>query len=377
MSEPLNCSPVPHSLSEKLRACSFLCAALLIFTHTSTLFALHPGLTPAVAWIETVTAWEFCPVIVPIFFSISGFLLATHWKGTLREGYPVILKKRARSLLLPYFLWSVLFALTVFPYNTLGNYLAHRELTSGTYLTEPLVSAGNLFRFFGLDLFTYPFDIPLWFIRNLLLLIACSPLLIPVMRKKAAGWILLAVFSVLFLFHAWTPMPWYRFFEIGFSLSGLLFFSLGLKLAFHPIEWNCRKITLAALFIVTLLLAVWGTSLRLRGGLNQWPDYLTGKLVWITGLPLFWLAFDLIPASWKTRLAANGQYAFFLYAAHIGVLRCLFGFRIEQKLLPYLGGSFLLLHLIRFAVTLGATLAAAKLAQRFLPSVYRLFTGGR
>ncbi len=95
---------------------------------------------------------------VPTFFVISGFLLFSNF--TLKN-YPKMLLQKVLSLVIPYFVWSVLafiFMQIIYP-------LLRGEMIQITFNSAAIdILLAN----------SYPH---LWFIRPLLLFFVCSPLL--------------------------------------------------------------------------------------------------------------------------------------------------------------------------------------------------------
>ncbi len=367
---------ISPDLSVKLRRMSFFCAALIVLLHASTLNTPHRGTSPFTFWIETILSREFCSVAVPMFFMISGFLLGRHSMTSIKD-YPVILKKRAFSLLLPYVLWCSIYAVTQIPFTMAGNYFAHRPLTMNTVLTEPVLSPGNLFRIYGGDLSGFPADGPLWYVRNLFLLILCTPLLVPVMKKAKTGFCVLVFLALAFTLHDYIPAAYWQFFETGFSFRGLLFFCLGLWFAFHPMPFRPRLPGVLLLWGIWAVLILIGTAQLQAGAERHLGSLLVQKCIVFAGLPAIWAGSDYCPP--LRRLAGHSivRYSFFLFAVHYGILGILFCYKAEVLILPVLGGSLLALYFLRFGIVLALSLLAAKLCDRFFPSVYKLLAGGR
>lgn len=88
---------------------------------------------------------QIANLAVPCFYIISAYLLM--YKN---DGYTTMLKKKIRSLLLPYLIWNILAAIYI-------------KLTQGN----------DLFSFY--NLFIRPANFPLWFLRDLIILTILSP----------------------------------------------------------------------------------------------------------------------------------------------------------------------------------------------------------
>lgn len=113
-------------------------------------------------------------IAVPCFFLISGYLFykgfEEKWDWTL---YLNKMKKRVRSLIIPYLLWNVLVALYfIFP-MFVGQ---HREGFGGIPAWLSAHGGGLSFLWADPVYENCPIDYPLWFIRNLILVTALSPI---------------------------------------------------------------------------------------------------------------------------------------------------------------------------------------------------------
>lgn len=110
---------------------------------------------------------QIANLAVPCFYIISGYLLLHK-----RTDYKILLKKKARSLLLPYVLWNLIAALYI-------------------YATQRI----DHFSFYGF--FLSPANFPLWFLRDLIVLTLLSPVIRQIVEKmKYAS---LAIFTVLYM----------------------------------------------------------------------------------------------------------------------------------------------------------------------------------
>ncbi len=96
------------STSNKLANLSFLCACLVVTIHVG-----HPKIAGSATWWTDLSLHAVSRIAVPLFFAISGYLLA----GRIDEKgwWTAALKKRLRTIGLPFVLWllvSHLFKLT-------------------------------------------------------------------------------------------------------------------------------------------------------------------------------------------------------------------------------------------------------------------------
>lgn len=368
---------ISPELSAKLTVVSFISACFVVVLHAyEKSLAAGTGLT---AWIVTFAGWILPTFAVPIFFVISGFLLGVKsGNGTSDGWYAQALRKRVRTLLVPYLIWCTIYVLTVVPFTMYGNHLAGRSLVHNTYLHEPVLSWWNLFCIYGTDLSGFPANGVLWYVRNLLLLVVIAPPLMKLIANRRLGCFLLLASGILFFLHDWMPRSCWQFFETGFSLRGLFYFLLGLFLAAHPMDNAMpRQLRLLVPF-AWVVVGLFFTYLRLySGGDSLTAQRLLAKAANLLGVGAVWILYDLIPAARRLAKFSVTHDSFFLYAAHLGIIFTVLCAKSQGILSSRLHIPTLGIFILRFAVPIFLSLAAAELLKRFCPNVYALLTGGR
>ncbi len=185
---------------------------------------------------------ELARIAVPLFFFISGFLFFYRSEFTLAS-YKTKLKKRVRTLLVPYVFWNMVVLLL-----TLLTQMFLSSMTSGR---TKLVSEYGCFDW--LDVFwsnggIYPMCYQFWFIRDLMVVVLCSPLVYALVRYGKALAIL--ALGVLWMFGWWFNV-------VGISITAFFFFSFGAWFSinhrnfvvdFKPLLWLC-----SALYLIVVL----------------------------------------------------------------------------------------------------------------------------
>ncbi|MBR4783383.1 MAG: hypothetical protein IK023_05790 [Bacteroidaceae bacterium] len=134
-------------------------------------------------------------------------------------------RRRVRSLLLPYVLFCLLAVIGLIINHTLhGHSLTdsiHTFLGNGRWLHNfwDVHTTGQNTNVLGITKpVSYPILIPLWFIRDLMVIVLMTPLIGWAIRCLRIGWI--AVMVVLSITGIWIPL-------VGFSPSSCLWFSIG------------------------------------------------------------------------------------------------------------------------------------------------------
>lgn len=111
-----NAKAIPAETSMRITALRFLLIVLVVFIHNNLRAenilkgALEYGYTPFAyenglfgRWVQIFISGEIANCAVPLFFMFASYL--QFMKG---DSYGVLLKKKAKSLLVPYFLWPLL-----------------------------------------------------------------------------------------------------------------------------------------------------------------------------------------------------------------------------------------------------------------------------
>jgi len=207
-------------VSQKFRFYSFLSMILLVFVHGYNLqnrylqpFTVVEEPLRFTTFTEYFLANGIFRFRIPLLFLISGFLFAA---GDARP-YGERMRKRLRTLLVPYLCWSALallltFLLQQFPSTAAIVKAAQLDQMGDNRPYTAIGWGGILVRWL-----LVPIAFQLWFIRSLLVYNAAYPLLKKAVLKIPKIWFPVCIFLWLTTFGV--------FFIEG---EGLLFFSLGI-----------------------------------------------------------------------------------------------------------------------------------------------------
>ena len=215
---------IDSRLSLKFANMSIVAAVMVVF--------LHMGGNPAVGtlnWWPYVIIRQICKMAVPFFFLASGFFLVGH--ADQPNWYLDALRKRVRTLVVPYFIWSALWIAYFVP-------ICCRHGGWSDFVRV------HFWSFFGLDLMLPPFYSVTWYLRALIFMILLSPLLIWLVRRfrwvfVLSLWIADVVFRILShdpsgfvfpFFHYAFPL---EYFVLGIGLRLGVLKSLRLPSVFH------------------------------------------------------------------------------------------------------------------------------------------------
>lgn len=301
---------------------------------------------------------------VPLFFLISGYLF--FYKSSFSwPMYGSKLRKRAQTLLLPYLFWNGalvgLHLLIEFLFPSVLSGEAKPVLDYGwcdwwdTFWAREPSEPGGM---------PMPINYPLWFIRDLMVLVVFSPLVYAMVRylRQYA----LALLGFLWLIYDGASSP-------GLSPTAWFFFSLGAFYSVHRRNFVVETRPLlrgAALLYVVLALA---DLLSKELGWNVYVHNVGILVGCVFAISLS--AYGLEKALWRTNSFLEGA-SFFVFASHvivqIFIYRLILWFFRSSAEWAIIG--------IYFGVALGAILiclAFYAMLQRFLPWFLSPITGGR
>ena len=127
---------------------------------------------PIYSLLRWIVSEEVAKIAVPLFFFISGFLFFYRSPSLTISDYVKKLKKRARTLLIPYILWNI-FIIMLF----ICAQLFIPSMLSGA--NKPIFDK-NFFEWINM-FWGYPDEMPIcyqfWFIRDLIVTVCLSPII--------------------------------------------------------------------------------------------------------------------------------------------------------------------------------------------------------
>lgn len=325
--------------SQKIRNLSIVAAVLVVIIHVP-----WPNGVPGV-WVRRFLSHGFAQIAVPFFFAVSGYLLAVHIdeKGWYRQ----TVLKRFFSLFIPYFIWAGIGLVVEWGW---------RVLNDGTCLTLRGVIVG-----FGLDLSAFPLNVPLWYVRCLLLFVVFSPIAVFCIRSFPFLWGAALFLGWMFVDFR-TTGAWRSFFEHGFSLMGLFYFSVGIflfdkrKRVQCVMAWMGCKGGLFSLICGCLFLL-----------LNIFWPYFNGLTRCVMTVCLLYSMWYYVPTTKWPSWISSGTFSIFVM--HYIVLRC-----CESVFSKQMG---MVCALISFGVGCVFPLLFVLLGKILFPSFLRICTGGR
>lgn len=337
--------------SAKIAGFRLICAFFVALLHVPQPVPVDPS--TSAWWLFRLTAGTFGRLGVPFYFVAAGFFLARHYGES--SWWRRETSKRMASLLVPFVVWLALWNAEEGALAVLSN------LRSGASLLEGFPSGGALLVRLGINPFDYPSDIPLWFVRSLLLYVIASCVLFPALKKT--GPLLPAAVLVLStaLRLPGSSSEVCRFLTRFVSLHGLFYFLVGASLALGVLRMPARNMffSFAAAAGAVGLFA----SQFLAARNSAWWSVLHEL-----SLPLALLAaWRVFPAvSWPRSITS---LTFPVYVLHVFVIRAL-----DVVMYGHVSCAGIA---IKYAAVSVLTLAAAAAIRKYLPRFHSFAFGGR
>lgn len=296
-------------------------------------------------------------VAVPLFFFISGYLFFYHTSFTF-DIYKKKLSSRVRTLLIPYLFWN----LVVLAGHWIVSLLSPVELTSGAYKLVRNYTLGNYIHCFWDINGAMPINGVLWFIRDLMIIVVCSPLIYLVIRYFR--WYALVVLGSLWGIGVTLEIP---------HISAVFFFSLG---AWFSINKRNFVVDFKYFFpwgvLIYLFIAI--GIIRLRGTVAFLYVSNVGILLGI--ISVIAIATQLVEMRrWKASSFLVSS-CFLVYAFHQLPLNMLN--RILFKVIePIYDWHFVFIYFVSPLIVIVVDVLFYVLLKKFVPQFVAVITGGR
>lgn len=369
--------PIPLETSRRITSLRFLLIVLVVFIHNNFVkenllkYALEGGYEPFAyengfigIWIQRFISEGIARCAVPLFFMFSAYL-----QFMKNDRFPVLMKKKAKSLVIPYFLWPVLNIGLYVGIKLALSKIMPSLLEKPGFLPQAEWTASDWFHaFFGFDDMqegrTFGgFVGQMWFVRDLFILILLSPFLRLCVHKFPFCFLLAVSF---FYFGDVRP-----FFVAG---QALFYYTLGLYWADYDLDLFAfaDKIKWKAILPIFVLSWLYRWNFGEEYSFSYWFVVFADSVVF---LKLSALLVKNEKVFGATKYLA--EFSFWLFAIHMPFLLTAVQ-TLWRKVLPmtntlrcmaeYFGVSILVIVI--------GTLSGIIL-KKICPPLFRLLNGGR
>lgn len=275
---------IDKELSNKIKITSFLCTIMVLYRHSLNYLAFFNSLDGfGINKLVQSNFLKFTEIAVPYFFIISGFFFFQ--RDYYTRYYKKMISKKFKTLFIPFVFWNAICFIPFYLVNKAGLNLSCLSII--------------------VDLFESRMNTPMWYVRDLIILMAIVPVYFWVFRLNK-WWLYFLVFIV--LVHYWIPID-----TDLMSSEAMLFFFIGGILSRHRFLIN-NKLNNKYLMIFLLLWVL--TSL--------YNDVLyIHKFNILIGVFTFWNITNHIFGYLKETILSLASYSFIIYASHSYIIKFL------------------------------------------------------
>ena len=328
---------------------SFILSILVVWIHAynAELFLGTLGAHEAARIAEIWVGERIAQIAVPGFFMLSSYLF---FRGYTLERLPRKMLRRVWSLLIPYLAWNFLYYA--------GYFIGSRIPVFSDMVNKGKVpfSAGELFR----AVFLFSFNPVFWFVFQLIILVAVSPLLYYAVRRADTAVIFLGFVLVLVAFRADLPLV---------NEDALFYYSAAAAVACHGRRFIERR---RPERYFTPFLCFFAGALVLYYVYSRTGNDLPLVLSRFFGASALWLFLSILP------LPAPRPYmyhSFMLYAMHFALVRF-----INKAAAVVFSGSeaaAMIIYLLMPGLMIIIVSLVSSFLKCFLPGLYTILSGGR
>ena len=253
-------------------------------------------------------------VCVPTFYFISGYLFFKGIEKWNYSSYKEKLKRRVKTLLIPFLIWNTICILL-----SLQGYYRHYGIEG----VLGFLSDNNYWHLYwdshrwNLDRTNWlggaipassPSLVPLWFLRDLMIVVICAPVLHYIFKTIRLWGV--CMFLLCYISGVFIPVP-------GFSTMAFLFFGTGAYMKINninPLQFVQRwRLPFLAIALVT-----WVACTMLNGHETEWgnhiyPIYVISGAITLINVAIYFVNNNKLQAM-SNPLLSRGS--FFIYLSH-------------------------------------------------------------
>lgn len=303
-------------------------------------------------------------IAVPLFFFISGYLFFAKYEKYGMKEYVAMLKKKTFALLIPYLIWNFI-SYYVYGLRTgFTDEIRPWELYRIFWCVSDGYTAMSPFGY-RFSLLNSPYHGALWFVRDLMVVMVCSPVIWWIIRR-CKMWSLL-IFLIPWVFRIGIPID-------GFGYVAFCFFPLGAAFSI------CGKNVFRYIDKVGgAILCVYIGILILAGYLSYSASYgrqLGNMLIVIGGMSLLVVAYRFCNGKYSDKIILYGEASFLIYVLHTMFIFLPLRFVIDPiKEIPYIGNTCA--YLSMFSVRVVLCICIYFIWKKYSPRTLSVASGGR
>lgn len=243
-------------------------------------------------FLKLLVSQTLVKVAVPVFYIISGYLFFVNVKEWSGQVYRQKLLRRVKTLLIPYLFWNLLMAwkLQTFSWEVFWTFWKPSGIQIDWFGHEQLMTA--------------PANMPLWFLRDLMIVSLLTPI-IYIGVKKLGSWLLTGL-TLVYLSGVCAFVP-------GLSAYAVFFFTLGSFLAIRKMDLYMTMLRFERpAYVLSFLLAV---AMMLTYHATVFSSIMLCFRV-VGAVAVFCLAYRILALTSRRLPTVVCHSAYFVYLAH-------------------------------------------------------------
>lgn len=345
-------------LSEKLRNLSAVSILMVLYIH---MYYVEGTSMVTLGRLEKFIGSGICSVAVPMFYIISGYFFFLNIPNGM-VSIRTKIRKRVRTLLVPYLIANV-FTFTFYVCLNVVSWYAPTIDKVVNFKVLDIVIDENVWSTLKLIFIDPPIAFQLWFVRDLMVAVAFSPVLWLIIKNCSNTPIKRLVFQLCLL------SIFVLFGKNGYC-AAFIWFTTGGFIAEAKFNVSSQD-NKVALFISTTVIYIGMTVYCCC--LND-SKFLT-RYIPLFGIPALWYGYEFVHKYFQSiHIQKLVKYTFFIYLIHEPLLNIfkkipLLVNRSEPMMIVYYLTIPIIFYLL--ACRLGCVL------KKYTPKIYAIYTGGR
>ncbi|CUV66434.1 membrane hypothetical protein [Sulfurovum sp. enrichment culture clone C5] len=356
---------INNSLSSKIKGISFILIIMVIYVHSyniltgagKSIFLVTDNTANIAIFLQNIFAQGMFRSAVPMFFAISGYLFFKNYRS-IRD-YSKKIRNRFKTIAIPFIFWSTLVILIY--------YIAQATIFTNTHFTSAYIRDLGVYGFIE-AVFLNPYNYPLWFLRDLMLVVLFAPIVYFGVKKITAIWFISTIALWLLNIGAGTKLFFYK-------SEAILFFSVGAYFAIYGQKYLNQRMsqnTLLYLAIIYILVLLAKTYMMMLIDTNLlFVISIMQKIIIILGIFLLWNISDY---TWISKVVLT-NYTFLFYVFHEPLLMLIK--KVCFYFLGISGISSIVIYIISPLVTLTFLFFLGILMKSYFPKFTFIIMGGR
>lgn len=345
--------------SKRITSLRFLLICLVVFIHNNltandaiNYYHLAFNEPVVITYFKILITSIFGKAAVPLFFLFAGYL-----QFAKDDNYPTLLRKKCKSLLIPYVAWTLLNVLLFFVAQKIPQTAKFFIQENNIVRNWNLIDWINLFWRHNYDC---PFVYQLWFVRNLFVLVIFSPIF-SFCIKRVPYFTIIMVFLCYF-----NP----TFVPLSFNISIFFYIWGGLfaeyKLSFFKISDMLNWIEYAILILLLFIVEIFDFKINFYGF-----DLIIKCFFFLK------LSGYIIKREKLFRITSYlSAFSFFLYAIHTPFLGTSLN-KISHRVIPLHDFWCLIQFILPVLLCIVIGTVIGILLKKICPPLFTVFNGSR